>query len=235
MSLFDRLSKIDCSKYTEKKGKFSYLSWCFAVQELLKIAPEATWEFTEPTVYQDGTMMVWCNINAEGITRSAYLPVMDNRNQPIAKPNAFQVNTAQQRCLAKAISLLGLGLYIYAGEDLPEVTDYDLALQKLDADDPLAFREWIDGLGEQVTVSVYNDAPKGDKVKFKQRFDAEVRRSEEIIEQYVTSIAKAIKGEDAYELAQLGDELNGYARSLVWKRLTPEQQHSAKQLKEITG
>ncbi len=235
MSLFDRLSKIDCSKYTEKKGKFSYLSWCFAVQELLKIAPEATWEFTEPTVYQDGTMMVWCNINAEGITRSAYLPVMDNRNQPIAKPNAFQVNTAQQRCLAKAISLLGLGLYIYAGEDLPEVTDYDLAVQKLDADDPMAFREWIDGLGEQVTVSVYNDAPKGDKVKFKQRFDAEVRRSEEIIEQYVTSIAKTIEGEDAYELAQLGDELNAYARSLVWKRLTPEQQHAAKQLKEITG
>ncbi len=235
MSLFDRLSKIDCSKYTEKKGKFSYLSWCFAVQELVKIAPEATWEFTEPTVYQDGTMMVWCNINAEGITRSAYLPVMDNRNQPIAKPNAFQVNTAQQRCLAKAISLLGLGLYIYAGEDLPEVTDYDLAVQKLDADDPMAFREWIDGLGEQVTVSVYNDAPKGDKVKFKQRFDAEVRRSEEIIEQYVTSIAKTIEGEDAYELAQLGDELNAYARSLVWKRLTPEQQHAAKQLKEITG
>jgi hypothetical protein len=51
---------------------------------------------------------------------TAHLPVMDHRNKAIQKPNAFEVNTAMQRCLVKAIALHGLGLYIYAGEDLPE-------------------------------------------------------------------------------------------------------------------
>jgi hypothetical protein len=50
---------------------------------------------------------------------------MDHRNKAISEPDAFQVNTAMQRCLAKAISLHGIGLYIYAGEDLPEEAKED--------------------------------------------------------------------------------------------------------------
>jgi hypothetical protein len=63
--------------------------------------------------------MIYCTVTAFGISRTAQLPVMDYRNQPIPNPNAFQVNTAMQRCLAKAIALHGIGLYIYNGEDLP--------------------------------------------------------------------------------------------------------------------
>jgi hypothetical protein len=63
--------------------------------------------------------MIFCTVTAFGISRTAQLPVMDYRNQPIPNPNAFQVNTAMQRCLAKAIALHGIGLYIYNGEDLP--------------------------------------------------------------------------------------------------------------------
>jgi len=63
---------------------------------------------------------VFCTVHAFGVSRTAQLPVMDHRNKPIPNPDAFQVNTAMQRCLAKAIALHGLGLYIYAGEDLPE-------------------------------------------------------------------------------------------------------------------
>jgi hypothetical protein len=59
-------------------------------------------------------------VTAFGVPRTAQLPVMDHRNKAIANPDAFQVNTAMQRCLAKAIALHGIGLYIYAGEDLPE-------------------------------------------------------------------------------------------------------------------
>ena len=74
-------------------------------------------------------MMVFCKVTAFGKSRTAQLPVMDFRNQAIANPNAYQVNTAMQRCLAKAISLHGIGLYIYAGEDLPLVeTDHPLKL-----------------------------------------------------------------------------------------------------------
>jgi hypothetical protein len=61
------------------------------------------------------------------------LPVMDNRNKAIPKPNAFDVNKAQMRCLAKAIAMHGLGLYIYAGEDLPEGEDTDSLVPVLEA------------------------------------------------------------------------------------------------------
>ncbi len=67
------------------------------------------------------TMMVFCTVHAFGKSRTAQLPVMDFRNKAIHNPDAFSVNTAMQRCLAKAISLHGLGMYIYAGEDLPMV------------------------------------------------------------------------------------------------------------------
>jgi hypothetical protein len=66
------------------------------------------------------TVMVFCSVTAFDKTMTAQLPVLDFRNQAIPKPNAMQVNTAMQRCLAKAIALHGLGLYIYQGEDLPE-------------------------------------------------------------------------------------------------------------------
>jgi hypothetical protein len=63
--------------------------------------------------------MVFCTVRAFGVERTAQLPVMDYKNKAIQDPDAFQVNTAMQRCLAKAIALHGLGLYIYAGEDIP--------------------------------------------------------------------------------------------------------------------
>ena len=70
--------------------------------------------------------MVFCKVTAFGKSRTAQLPVMNFRNQAIQNPNAYQVNTAMQRCLAKAISLHGIGLYIYAGEDLP-IADKEMA------------------------------------------------------------------------------------------------------------
>jgi hypothetical protein len=64
--------------------------------------------------------MVCVSVMINGIRRSCVLPVMDNRNRAIQNPDAFAINTAIMRCLAKAIAMHGLGLYIYAGEDLPE-------------------------------------------------------------------------------------------------------------------
>jgi|GEM_PF-729608 len=118
-SSFERLAKINVNDKVEKKGGLSYLSWPWAVDQLLRADPSAGWAYQEPTLYGE-TMMVHCTVIAFGKTMSAHLPVMDHRNKPIAKPDAFQVNTAMQRCLVKAIALHGLGLYIYAGEDLPE-------------------------------------------------------------------------------------------------------------------
>ena len=126
---FEILNKVDVSKFTEKKGQFNYLSWAHAVRELLKACPEATWEVhlfdnadgTKQPYMKNGTgSYVQVSVNVDGVVRSQIHPVLDHRNQPIDNANAFQINTSIQRCLAKAIALHGLGLYIFAGEDLPE-------------------------------------------------------------------------------------------------------------------
>jgi hypothetical protein len=116
---YSELAKINVNEHTEKKGNLTYLSWAWAVDQLQRLDTEANWTYSEPKVYGN-TMMVFCTVTAFGRSRTAQLPVMDNRNKAITSPDAMQINTAMQRCLAKAIALHGLGLYIYAGEDLPE-------------------------------------------------------------------------------------------------------------------
>jgi hypothetical protein len=112
------LAKIDVSKYVEKKQNLSYLSWPFAVDQLMRHDPQANWVFNEPMMFGE-TMMVSCTVTAFGKPITMHLPVMDHRNQAIKNPNAFEVNKNMMRCLVKGIACHGLGIYIYAGEDLP--------------------------------------------------------------------------------------------------------------------
>ena len=124
------LLNINVSGHVEKKNGLSYLSWAWAWAEVLKIDPQATWE---PEIFMhdqytpapfmrlpDGTCMVKVSVVIKGHAKSCLLPVMDHRNKAIKEPDAFAVNTAIMRCMTKAVSMHGLGLYIYAGEDLPE-------------------------------------------------------------------------------------------------------------------
>lgn len=115
---FAKLASIDVSKHVEKKQNLSYLSWAWAVDQLMRNDPSANWEFHEPKMYGE-TMMVSCTVTAFGKPITMHLPVMDHRNQAIKNPDAFAVNKNMMRCLVKAIACHGLGLYIYAGEDLP--------------------------------------------------------------------------------------------------------------------
>ena len=124
---FTKLFDIDVSKKTEKKGGLTYLSWAWAWAELKKLHPAA-----EYTVYEnangwnyhtDGrTCWVKTGVKVEHIEHIEYLPVMDFKNKsiPAEQVTSFDVNKAIQRSLTKAIGRHGLGLYIYAGEDLPE-------------------------------------------------------------------------------------------------------------------
>ena len=120
MMHYTELRQINVNDYIERKNGLAYLSWSWAVDQLLQLDESASWEYAEPRSFGE-TMMVFCTVNAFGKSRTAQLPVMDFRNKAIHNPDAFSVNTAMQRCLAKAISLHGLGMYIYAGEDLPMV------------------------------------------------------------------------------------------------------------------
>ena len=122
MNNYLELRKINVNENTEKKGRFTYLSWAWAVDQLLQLDPSATWRYDQPMSFGD-TLMVFCTVTAFGKNMTAQLPVMNNQNKAMPNPDAFAVNTAMQRCLAKAIALHGLGLYIYAGEDLPDVDE----------------------------------------------------------------------------------------------------------------
>lgn len=117
------LSAIDCSKRVEKKGKLSYLSWTWAWQILNEHYPDSTYEYYEPTFLEDGTAEVSVSLTVEGKTHRMWLPVMNNRNASIPNPSSFDVNKARMRCLVKAIAFFGLGINIYAGEDLPQAAE----------------------------------------------------------------------------------------------------------------
>ncbi|KOS26583.1 hypothetical protein ADK18_18410 [Bacillus anthracis] len=133
---FAELASIDVSKHVEKKGRFSYLSWSWAVDQLLKKHPDATWQVVRfdglPYMKTEVGYFVEVEVTVNNITRSQIHPVLDNYNKPIAKPTSFQINTSIQRCLAKAIALHGLGLYIYSGEDIPQDDEPKQAAKQLD-------------------------------------------------------------------------------------------------------
>jgi len=119
MNNYVKLAGIDVGNHIEKKGSLSYLSWSWAVDRLLREDPLANWEYHEPKYYGD-TVMVSVTVTAFGKPVTMQLPVMDNRNNAVSKPCARKISDAQMRAIVKAIACHGLGLYIYAGQDLPE-------------------------------------------------------------------------------------------------------------------
>ena len=147
MNHYKELAAIDVSKYVEKKGKLDYLSWAVAVDFLMKADPTATWAFHEPQSFAD-TLMVSCTVTAFGKPISMHLPVMDHMNKAVKNPDAFIVNKNMMRCLVKAIACHGLGISVYAGEDLPNeepapkisqstIADHELSIQEAENIDEL--------------------------------------------------------------------------------------------------
>lgn len=125
---FKQLNAINVSDKIERKGNLSYLSWAYAWGELKKIFPTANYKIYENAdgwnYFTDGrTCWVKTGVTVEGIEHIEYLPVLNFKNAPIpsGEVTSFDVNKAIQRSLTKAVARHGLGLYIYAGEDLPEI------------------------------------------------------------------------------------------------------------------
>lgn len=143
-SVFETLSAVDVSNHVEvismRKGPaLKYVSWAWAWNMVKSIYPSANrvieefpeFRFNEKTGawYATGQMLdyritpegceVKVTVTIENEKYSERLYVMDMRNQPVAKPNIAQINKTQQRCLVKALAMAGLGLNLYAGEDLP--------------------------------------------------------------------------------------------------------------------
>lgn len=144
-SIFEELFEINVNDHIEKKNNLTYLSWPYAWAEVKKKYPEANYEihlFGEkqlPYVFEEGVgYMVFTSVTIEDLTHTMWLPVMDNTNKPmkserytydtkfrkditVEPATMFDVNKTIMRCLVKNLAMFGLGLYIYAGEDLPEI------------------------------------------------------------------------------------------------------------------
>lgn len=148
---FDILNAVNVNEHTETKDtgkvKLTYLSWAWAWSEVKKRFHDASYEIIKfnglPYVYDDKTgFMVYTTVTIDGITHEMWLPVMDGNNRAMldhpyevkTKYNSFTVQPATMfdinktimRCLTKNLAMFGLGLYIYAGEDLPEVSDEEI-------------------------------------------------------------------------------------------------------------
>lgn len=120
--IWKTLSAINVNENIEKKGNLSYLSWTWAWSTLMEHYPDSYYHFEDHKL-DNGTVEVTCILtihkDKESVSRSMWLPVMDHKNAAIVNPSSRMVSDAKMRCLCKACAIMGLGLYVYAGEDLP--------------------------------------------------------------------------------------------------------------------
>ena len=125
LSVWETLSRIDCSKYVEKKGRFNYLSWAWAWSILKENYPTASFEYKKTddgkTAFVDDTengfAFVRVAVTVEDQTIEEDLAIMDNYNNDIKNPKPTDINASLKRCLVKALAFHGLGINVYAGED----------------------------------------------------------------------------------------------------------------------
>lgn len=142
MSTFETLNNINVNDKIEEKNKLNYLSWTWAWTEFKKACPTATYEIVKfgdgkPYFYDENTgYMVYTRVTVDDVTHEMWLPVMDYNNNAmkdvpykaktkykeveVQPATMFDINKSIMRCLTKNLAMFGLGLYIYAGEDLPE-------------------------------------------------------------------------------------------------------------------
>jgi hypothetical protein len=177
-SHYEALAALNVNDRTEKKNNLTYLSWAWAVDQLLRADPAATYEYGEPRLFGGNTMMVFCTVTAFGKQMTAQLPVMDHKNRAIADPDAFQVNVAMQRCLAKAIALHGIGLYIYAGEDLPYEEKVEPPAQVMSVESVEATKKLL--------------AACKTKAQLREAYSALSDEQRAVMKEFVTALAKSL-------------------------------------------
>lgn len=213
MSVFEKLSAVDVSGKTEKKSNLTYLSWAWAWGELKKSYPDASYTIYENEIddllvhgeqafpikrkvnyFTDGrTAWVKVGVTVDGQEHIEMLPVMDHRNKSIALNaiDSFAVNKTIQRALTKAIARHGLGLYIYAGEDLPETVKEDQHNERVLS----AFQQALDAYQRNNSVNLtqsFEDLKEFTKgaIKDVQTFQAANDNQKAYIIQYLNTTKK---------------------------------------------
>ncbi len=186
MGKFEEVYAVNVNDKTEKKGGLTYLSWAPAWAEFKKLYPDASYKINEfDGIFCSGNekmgYMVQTSVTAGELTYEMWLPVMDMRNNTILQPKMTEINKSIMRCLTKNLAMFGLGLYIYAGEDLPDapknfapitekelaerwgVQDVDKTVKWYERQLGISFAEWGADECEAVRKVLAEQRKKGEK------------------------------------------------------------------------
>jgi hypothetical protein len=165
MTVFEKLSKINVNDYVEKKDGLTYLSWAWAWSVTKKECPDASYTIMPTDYDEDLGFMCHTSVTIEGQTLEMWLPVMDGKNKSMKKKpytystkygdkqveaaTTFDINKTIMRCLVKNLAMFGLGIYIYAGEDLPD-SEPVKAPEPLKKDEPVVLVKGSDNWNKVV-------------------------------------------------------------------------------------
>jgi hypothetical protein len=221
MGKFEEVYAINVNDKTEKKGQLTYLSWAWAWAEFKKAYPNATYKVDQfnglfCTGNEKVGYMVRTEVTAGEQTYEMWLPVMDMRNNTILQPKMTEINKTIMRCLTKNLAMFGLGLYIYAGEDLPEEES-----------------------GEDGKVKpIQNKPANGSKSNDKPKSFQPLTKSELIGVYGIENPEKTIvwlEGKAGKELANFNEEETASARALLDKKKAEREAESARYKSQLKG
>lgn len=244
--VWETLHNVNVNERVEKKGNLSYLSWAWAWGVLMEHYPESVYTFREPVDRHDGTCEVWVDLTIkEGdkeVSRAMWLPAMDNRNAAIKNPDARKISDTRMRCLTKAISMFGLGHYIYAGEDLPQ-SDLDEVKQGFTKEQRNIFLEFVEcgqvldlwlfrkDVGDEIYSALHGSFDSGAKVSGKKRVaEMEAEVPEKFAELSLSFAACIDEGDEqgVHEFSEYHPEI----KKALFAMLNPEQQHKLNEIKK---
>ena len=152
-SVFETLSNIEINlDNIEKKGKFNYISWAAAWQDVSQKYPDAT--FAKRLSEVNGFVEV--DVTIEGKTLTEQFPILNYSNKPVQNPNAFDINTAFQRGLVKCLAYFGYGLFIYKGEDIPTINEINEKIEDVKYED-IEQQNKFDGLQVRINNLTQED------------------------------------------------------------------------------
>lgn len=152
-SVFETLSNIEINPDNiEKKGKFNYISWAAAWQDVSQKYPDAT--FAKRLSEVNGFVEV--DVTIEGKTLTEQFPILNYNNKPVQNPNAFDINTAFQRGLVKCLAYFGYGLFIYKGEDIPTINEINEKIEDVKYED-IEQQNKFDGLQVRINNLTQQD------------------------------------------------------------------------------
>ena len=248
-AIWNTLSQIDVNEHTEKKGRFTYLSWTWAWATLMQHYPYATYEFQPNEIHGDGTVTTHCTVTIQianddvgrripgtagfGLSHSMWLAVTDHNNRPIKNPSASDIANNKMRCLVKTLAMFGLGHYIFAGESLPQaamtpVDDrnyYDELHEVAHQGEPMDLLEYTKSISEEAFTKAYNDAPKGYKMEFKELVKGKLSSAHRIVDQYIEDLREGIERDDKMGLDQLTEHLTPFENEFIMARLSDRERH----------